>query len=201
MVSNELTISFETVPEVPIEGVNSMYSVIRAHQRMELPSYGAYVIRHAGIDGARKYAEDLQPNHNGASSKPELKTTNFKCTPIDAMDSEVLDWDIPLHYDEGEENSVTSHVTYGSANFILVAGILPANGFSHRFTNSLYARAILPTQAVVGIEGIKPLTEAGSVKVWTTVVGNEDVVVFDHSLPHAFITVGDKRQSHAFYYS
>lgn len=170
----------EPVPEVPISELPEVLLTLRDYRRRHIHTYGAVILR-------------------GASPKEVEKCENFLTylNPAFAPPGDsVMRSDAHLHTDRGPRNDITVHYTQtGSLEFML----LPEAHFKPRTVRVDGEERVAATAALFEHEQLdREVFEDGLIALRTS-VGEGDLLLLDHTQPHATAHCSPDRVSLAYF--
>lgn len=168
-------VRFRPIRVVEPESVGQFLHYIERSQANRSYSYGARLIKGGGETVVKQCCEWLESKKN-ASLNPSPFSVNSA-----------------LHKDFGSENDVTVHVTEaGQAEMVVLVGSYFKEGTRHpdreTITNQLFdSSAVNTARLTLPYTALRSELSAG------------DVVLLDHSQPHAVRGLGDGRSSVAYF--
>lgn len=175
--SPELTrIEFQQVPLIGTAEIEDTYRRILYLRRFPLgPSFGAFVVRRWGPENARSFAERFYE-----SDSDDINITTF--SPKEEKG---------LHKDSGARNSVTTHATFeGEVDAIVLVG---SN------IDILHPLSPEDTERVFDYGLIDPGRVATPILSLRTHLEEDDVMILDHTQPHAFRSTTYPRYSEGYF--
>jgi hypothetical protein len=176
-----VAVHFRKIPEIPsdVAALTRVFDTIHRRQiaRTEQRSFGALLVRQA--------SEELVTTCIGLLGATDPKRKVSDPDPFGSLKGSGS-----LHTDRGKPNSITLHHTIsGSCNAI----VLPEARFLNPASGTLLTHR-LHSSSAVDLQYIslppRPLQET---------LGSNDLLIFDHTQPHAFSSLTDDRKSLAHY--
>jgi hypothetical protein len=177
-----VTLSFTDVPNVGVEDMEDVLKDIQRRKELGGKSFGAFVVRGAGVEAV---SEGVRVIRDVLQWRKYIKDDTF--------DDESSH---KLHTDDGAINDMTFHWTKrGQVMSAVLTGVqIPyEHGFIHRPRPNLprHGREVIHYGVFHGPEPDQ---------AFRTMLKRDDVLVFDHTQPHAFISESSVRESAAFWF-
>jgi len=179
---------FEPIPDATFDGLDDVIADIALRRQERLPTYGAMVFRACSLEELEEIDIKVRGLH------PHSLYFLGKAVVSDTYDAPL---NLGFHWDPGSPNSITRHsTTVGRAE---VAILCEAEQQDHLKNNVFIDLAISQRTA----EHVFDRTYADSTfdRALHTVLNTGDVLLFDHSQPHAFRSLTTPRVSDARYYN
>jgi hypothetical protein len=175
-----MKLQFRDVPEEQPADLERLVKRVYARRRQRQPSYGAFILRGVGEQGINDWTALV--------SRQEVERSELRRSPFNKRSGE----DTEVHIDNGIRNDMTAHLTHiGSIEAIVLPGAKLIMGGADRkvATNHLFEDGQLDTKALT-----VPTT------AYKTTLHDNDLLIFDHTQPHAFLTNSDERFADAYYF-